>query len=58
MTWGEWIESDYNTAGIKVYTTQGYLLYKNSLHSQAGGEYLYPEDIIIANHTYYESDGK
>ena len=60
MTWGEWIESDYNTAGIYSYEESGgYLLYYGSLSFslETGGD-LYPEDIIVANHTYYENDGK
>lgn len=54
MTWGEWVESDYNTGG---YATEGSYNIKQGTSgaeylANSSGDFVTPSDTIISGHTY------
>lgn len=54
MTWGEWVDSEYNTGGFIVKSSliskEGD--YKN-IHTSRSYSPVSSTDVIIENHTYY-----
>ena len=54
MTWGEWVESEYNTNNLIVKENSGMIGIEGTFSNVAivGSEYVSPSDRIIANCTY------
>ena len=49
MTWGEWIDSDYNTGGFYVYPTGNQIWNYVGYVETKDGVSVLPSDIIIGN---------